>query len=56
MGFILLQFAIGLLPFWPLSWSFSSIIGSQEYLRKHYGLDAASIAAAVSRLVKTCRG
>ena len=36
--------------------SFSSIIGSQEYLRKHYGLDAASIAAAVSRLVKTCRG
>jgi transketolase len=36
--------------------SFSSIIGSQEYLRKHYGLDTGSIADAVSRLAKTCRG
>lgn len=36
--------------------SFSSIIGSQEYLRKHYGLDAASITATVSGLAKTCRG
>ena len=36
--------------------SFSSIIGSQEYLRKHYGLDAASIADAVLRLTNICRG
>lgn len=30
---------------------FSSIIGSQEYLRKRYGLDAESIAAKVRELV-----
>ncbi len=30
---------------------FSSIVGSQEYLRHEYGMDASSIAKAVAELV-----
>ena len=35
-----------------LSSEFSSIIGSQKYLRKCYGLDAKSIESKVLRLLK----
>ena len=31
--------------------AFSSIVGSQEYLRKRHGLDASAIAAQVSKLM-----
>jgi transketolase len=30
---------------------FSSIVGGQEYLRREYGMDAASIAKAVAELI-----
>jgi transketolase len=32
--------------------AFSSIVGSQEYLRKRHGLDASAIAARVTKLMK----
>ena len=32
---------------------FSSIVGSQEYLRKVYGMDASSIAECVRKLVSS---
>jgi transketolase len=33
---------------------FSSVVGSQDYLRSVYGMDAASIAAAVRHRIGSC--